>query len=100
LELKSLRFTWTGYSQTTTLNKYAMLHLGYYKNLKESSMSPKIIRRKEVEQRIGLACSTIYAMMAAQKFPRPVRIGRRAVGWLEEDIQNWLSDKINRPSGK
>ena len=50
-------------------------------------MSPKIIRRKEVEQRIGLACSTIYAMMAAQKFPRPVRIGRRAVGWLEEDIQ-------------
>ena len=77
-----------------------MLHLGSKKNLKESSMSPKIIRREEVEQRIGLACSTIYAMMAAQKFPRPVKIGRRAVGWIEEDIQNWLSDKINQPLDK
>lgn len=58
-------------------------------------MSQKIIRRKEVEARIGLACSTIYAMIADNKFPRPVRIGRRAVGWLEEDIQNWLDAKIN-----
>ena len=37
-------------------------------------MSPKIIRRKEVEQRIGLACSTIYAMMAAQSFHAPLRL--------------------------
>jgi prophage regulatory protein len=58
-------------------------------------MSQKIIRRKEVEARIGLACSTIYAMIADNKFPRPVRIGRRAVGWLEEDIKNWLDAKVN-----
>ena len=58
-------------------------------------MSQKIIRRKEVEARIGLACSTIYAMIADNKFPRPVRIGRRAVGWLEEVIKNWLDAKVN-----
>ena len=52
-----------------------MLHLGSYENLKESSMSPKIIRRKEVEQRIGLACSTIYAMMAAQNFHVQLELG-------------------------
>lgn len=75
-----------------------MLHLGSYKNLKESSMSPKIIRRKEVEQRIGLACSTIYAMMAESKFPLPVKIGCRAVGWVEEDINNWLRNKITQQS--
>ena len=56
-------------------------------------MSDKILRRKEVEARIGLACSTIYAMMACREFPRPIRIGRRAVGWLSSDIDNWLSDR-------
>jgi len=56
-------------------------------------MAKKVIRRREVEERIGLACSTIYAMMADDRFPRPVKIGRRAVGWIEEDINNWLSSK-------
>ena len=58
-------------------------------------MAKKVIRRREVEERIGLACSTIYAMMADDRFPRPVKIGRRAVGWIEEDINNWLSSKAN-----
>ena len=53
---------------------------------------------REVEVRIGLACSTIYAMMADGKFPRPIKIGRRAVGWIEEDVNNWLSNKITQQS--
>ena len=61
-------------------------------------MTKKVIRRGEVEARIGLACSTIYAMMADGKFPRPVKIGRRAVGWIEEDVNNWLSNKITQQS--
>ena len=56
-------------------------------------MPQHIIRRKEVEQRIELACSTIYAMMARGDFPRPIKIGQRAVGWRTEDIDNWLSDR-------
>ena len=61
-------------------------------------MAKKVIRRREVEARIGLAGSTIYAMMADGKFPRPVKIGRRAVGWIEEDINNWLRNKITQQS--
>ena len=63
-------------------------------------MTKKVIRRIEVEARIGLACSTIYAMMAEGKFPRPVKIGRRAVGWVEEDANNWLRNKITQQSGQ
>ena len=29
-------------------------------------------------------------MMDDGEFPRPVRIGRRAVGWRAEDIENWF----------
>lgn len=63
-------------------------------------MLPKIIRRKEVEERIGLACSTIYAMMGRGTFPRPLKLGHRAVGWLESDIQVWLDTKTSTKRNK
>lgn len=53
-------------------------------------MVPTILRRTELEQRLGLSRSSIYKMMDDGEFPRPVKIGRRAVGWLVEDIENWF----------
>lgn len=53
-------------------------------------MAERILRRPEVEARTGLARSTIYAMMAAGMFPRPLPIGLRAVGWSETEISEWL----------
>jgi prophage regulatory protein len=29
-------------------------------------------------------------MMNHGEFPRPVRIGRRAVGWRSSDVEEWL----------
>ncbi|WP_461159788.1 helix-turn-helix transcriptional regulator [Sphingobium sp. TomMM35A] len=49
------------------------------------------MRRPEVEAKIGLSRSTIYSAMAKGEFPRPLRIGRRAVGWRQSDIDEWLS---------
>jgi len=48
-----------------------------------------------LEAKLGLSCSTIYAMMAANKFPRPIKIGRRAVGWRNSDIQAWVRSKVD-----
>ena len=53
-------------------------------------MLPTILRRIELEKRIGLSRSSIYKMMGDGEFPRPVRIGRRAVGWRAEDIETWF----------
>ena len=50
----------------------------------------RLLRRPEVEARTGLSRSSIYAMMARGTFPRPRRIGQRAVGWPEDAIENWL----------
>ena len=50
----------------------------------------KILRRAAVEQVTGLSRSTLYAMMAEGDFPKPVRLGKRAVGWREADIAHWL----------
>ena len=53
-------------------------------------MSVEFIRRKALEARIGLSRSTIYLMMAEGRFPRPIKIGRRAVGWRASDVEEWL----------
>lgn len=58
-------------------------------------MPPRILRRSEVEVRIGLSRSTIYAMMAEGDFPKPIRLGKRAVGWPESAIAAWLESRIN-----
>ncbi len=56
-------------------------------------MQAKIMRRPVVQQVTGLSRSTIYAMMAEGTFPRPVRLGRRAVGWRTDDISAWLESR-------
>ena len=56
-------------------------------------MQPRILRRSEIETVIGLSRSGIYNMMAEGTFPKPMRLGRRAVGWLESDVTDWLSNR-------
>jgi len=53
-----------------------------------------ILRRKQVEKRTGLSRSTIYLRIQEGSFPRPVNLGVRAVGWLENEIEAWLAARI------
>jgi prophage regulatory protein len=55
----------------------------------------RILRRPAVEQKVGIGRSTLYAWVAEGTFPRPVRLGARAVGWRESDIHNWLESRKN-----
>ena len=56
-------------------------------------MAQAIYRRPEVEARTGLSRSTIYLMIKAGTFPKPVKLGARAVGWREADILDWLESR-------
>ena len=53
-------------------------------------MSLKILRRKDVEEIVGLSRSTIYKLMSTGAFPRSSRLGPRAVGWRLSDIEAWI----------
>ncbi len=65
----------------------------------EHAAEIRLIRLPEVKSRTGLSRSTIYLRIKEGKFPAPISLGMRAVGWLEFDIQQWLDDriKISRP---
>ena len=58
-------------------------------------MQTKILRLPEVKNRTGLSRSTVYLRISEARFPTPVSLGGRAVGWLESEIEQWIQDRID-----
>jgi len=54
----------------------------------------RIIRLREVMATTGLARSTVYKYISEGAFPKPVSLGERCVGWVEEEVQDWVMEKI------
>jgi prophage regulatory protein len=50
----------------------------------------RIIRLPVVMDRIGASRSSIYDWMKKKRFPQNVKLGERASGWLETDIEIWI----------
>jgi len=59
-----------------------------------------ILRLPDVKASTGLSRSTIYLRVAEGTFPKPVRLGGRAVGWLEAEVQEWLQGRIDMSRGE
>ena len=54
----------------------------------------KVLRLKQVLDLTGQCRSVLYQEMKAGRFPRPVLIGRRSVGWLEGDLARWQRSRL------
>lgn len=54
----------------------------------------KLLRLPAVEERTGFKKSSVYAGVKAGTFPAPVRLSARAVGWREEDLDKWVSERV------
>jgi len=53
-----------------------------------------IIRMPEVERLTTLSGSEIYKRMNAGKFPRSIKLGNRAVGWVKEEVDAYVAATI------
>ena len=60
-------------------------------------MERMILRRREVEQQTQLSKATLYRMISSGAFPRPIKLGERAVGWRRKDIEDWFASR--EPAG-
>ncbi|WP_372166023.1 AlpA family transcriptional regulator [Xanthomonas axonopodis] len=60
---------------------------------KEAPANRRVLRRALVEERTGFKRAHIYSLMKKKKFPQRVRLGVRAVGWYEDEIDQWLADR-------
>ena len=57
-------------------------------------MNINVLRLPEVKKMTGLSRSSIYAMVANKSFPKPIKLGERAVGWLETEVAEWIANKL------
>jgi len=57
-------------------------------------MATAILRLPAVKARTGLSRSTIYLRISDGRFPKPISLGGRAVGWVESEINDWLNQQI------
>ncbi|OGT70543.1 MAG: AlpA family transcriptional regulator [Gammaproteobacteria bacterium RIFCSPLOWO2_02_FULL_57_10] len=57
-------------------------------------MASTILRLPDVKARTGLSRSTIYLRVSEGKFPSPIVLGGRAVGWVEAELETWIEDQI------
>ncbi|PUE39073.1 AlpA family transcriptional regulator [Limnohabitans sp. Bal53] len=53
------------------------------------SDSLTILRLPAVTRLTGLCRSTIYRLVAEDKFPSPVKLSSRAIGWHRSDLERW-----------
>ena len=56
-------------------------------------MIDSLLRRPDVEALTGLSRAWIYAAMQRGDFPRPLRIGKRAVAWPRSAVDAWIEAK-------
>jgi len=56
--------------------------------------SRRILRLPEVISTVGFRRAHIYNLMAEGKFPKPKRIGARAVGWDSKEIEAWIAAQL------
>ena len=54
----------------------------------------RFIKLKEVMVKTGLARATVYRHMENNKFPKSVSLGERAVAWLENEVEEWMLERI------
>jgi prophage regulatory protein len=53
-----------------------------------------LILLPEVERRTTIRRATIYRLIKDGSFPRPVKIGRRIIGWVEEEIDLYIESRV------
>lgn len=56
-------------------------------------MPETLYRREAVEKMVGLSTTSLYRLMDEGLFPRPIRVGKRAVRWPESTITKWLESR-------
>ena len=53
------------------------------------------LREKEVCEYISVTRAVLNTWRREGKFPNPIRLGTKAIGWKRQDIDNWIE---SRPS--
>lgn len=63
-------------------------------------MSKSFIRLPEAMTRTGYSRSGLYKLISQGRFPKPVKIGTRAIAFIESEVDEWISQRIAESRGE
>lgn len=58
--------------------------------------SKRLIRLPEVLNKTGYKKAWIYRLISEDKFPKPIKLGERAVAFVEVEVDEWILQKISQ----
>lgn len=59
----------------------------------------RLLRLPEVLNATALSRSSVYRLIDAGSFPESIQLSARSVAWVEEEVQNWIQQRIAEREG-
>ncbi|EAM1516727.1 AlpA family transcriptional regulator [Salmonella enterica] len=59
-----------------------------------NTINQSLIRLPEVLKRTGFGKAWIYRLISEGRFPAPVKIGVRAIAFVESEVDEWIQSVI------
>ena len=56
--------------------------------------SHRILRSPELRNTVGYSRTNIYYLMKKGDFPQAIKLGGRAIGWLEYEVNEWINERV------
>jgi prophage regulatory protein len=56
--------------------------------------TPRLLRFDAVKERVPYSRAVLYAKIAKGEFPRPIKIGDRAVAWISTEVDAFIETLI------
>ncbi len=53
-----------------------------------------LLSRRVLLKQVPFSSATLWRTIAAGDFPKPIRIGKRRVAWLQTEIDDWLAERM------
>ncbi len=69
-------------------------------DVKETQLTYRILRIKQVIELTGLSRSTIYSLLDSKSkrhdasFPKSIKLTENSVGWVSTEIYEWIESKV------
>jgi prophage regulatory protein len=63
--------------------------------MQSNPITPRhLLSKRRVLEQIPISGATLARRVAAGAFPRPVRIGKRRVAWVQSEVSDWLAERM------
>lgn len=55
----------------------------------------RLLSKKQVREKVLYSPAHIARLEAAGRFPKRIRLGQGRVGWLEQEIDDWITRRLS-----